>query len=483
MDFLDPKKQRAHSLRMTTGYVILALAMLLATTILVYQARGYGIDKNGRIIQNGLVFFSSQPGGAAIRVNGVQKGQTNTRLVLPAGAYTIQLERQGYRTWQRAITVDGSVVERFDYPFLVPTTLTTTLTKQYTAQPGFVAQSPNRQWLLLQSGAAADQFDVFDLTVAKPVARPLVVPSDGFTAGSTTTGWQLVHWADDNRHVLLKRLFDKQGQAGSEYILLDRQDPSQTQNLTTLLGFNPATILLKDGAYDQYYVYDQNAGQVFTATLKKPSPVPLLQDVQAFAADGTTLLYVTADGAAPGKVLIRLRQNDRTYTLREGPAGTQLLALANYSGTRYVAAGAQDDSKVYVYRDPAGTLDSNQVLVPVQILKTTTPTALTFSDSARFVMAENATQFSVYDAETNKGYAFTAKDPLDAPQANASWMDGFHLTYVSGGKTEIFDFDGTNVQALAAAVPAFAPFFTPNYHTLYTVNAVGALTSTSLIVQ
>lgn len=296
MDFLDPKKQKAHRIRMAIGYAVLTVALLLATTILLYLAYGFGVDKNGRIIQNGLVFVSSQPTGAAIYVNGTQKGQTNTRLTLAAGVYTVQIKLNGYHTWQRAITAEGGSVERFDYPFLFPYSPITTVTKQYTPAPAFATESQNRQWLLVQT-AAADQFDLFDLSASKPVAKPLVVPSTVFTAATTTTGWQQVMWSNDDRHVLLRRLYQKNGQAGSEYILLDRQDVAQTQNLSTILGFNPATVDMKNGAYDQYYVYDQNAQQVLTATLKKPTPEPFLQNVSAWKSDGATVLYTTSDGA------------------------------------------------------------------------------------------------------------------------------------------------------------------------------------------
>ncbi|MET0779823.1 MAG: PEGA domain-containing protein, partial [Candidatus Saccharimonadales bacterium] len=88
MDFLDPKKQKAHARRLTLGYALIGLVLLLGTTILLYLAYGFGIDKNGRVIQNGLVFISSQPSGADIYINGQSKGQTDTRVVLPAGSYT-----------------------------------------------------------------------------------------------------------------------------------------------------------------------------------------------------------------------------------------------------------------------------------------------------------------------------------------------------------------------------------------------------------
>lgn len=245
MDFLDPKKQKAHSIRIIVGYALIGILLLLSTIILLYQSYGFGIDRNGQVIQNGLVFFSSQPAGANIVVDGQDKGTTNARLVLTGGNYTVQLQRTGYRTWQRAVTVEGGSVERFDYPLLFPTSLRTIVAKAYAAAPLLATQSTDRRWLLVQSDSA-DQFDLIDLNQAPLQPRPLVVPSDMLAAGTTTTGWQAISWADDNRHVLLKRTYQKAGKPGSEIILFDRQEPAQSQNLSVLFGFTPTTIAYQD---------------------------------------------------------------------------------------------------------------------------------------------------------------------------------------------------------------------------------------------
>ncbi len=485
MDFLDPKKQKAHARRLVIGYVLVGLVLLLATVILLYKAYGFDIDRKGRVIKNGLVFVSSQPSGADIYVNGQKKDQTNARMVMPAGAYTVEIKRSGYRDWKRAVTVEGGSVGRFDYPFLIPRTLTPTVTKQYDATPGFATQSSDRRWLLAQ-GATADKIDLFDLNSDKPVAKTLDIPVEALTASTTTKSWTPVEWGDDDRHVILQRFYDKKGQQDSEYILFDRQEPSKTQNLTVLLGFNPSTIEMRDKKYDQYYLYDKVAQQLLTASLKKPTPQPFIKNVLSFKSDGDTVLYATASGAPKDKILVRLRQNDKAYTVRQLPAGEEyLLQLAQYSGSWFVAAGAKNENKVYVYKDPVNTLtgDSDAVLAPIQILKVDKPTYVSFSTNARFVMAENADRFAVYDAETDKSYAYQIAAALDAPQTYATWMDGFRLRGVSGNKQVIFEFDSANYQTLMPSNPAFLPFFTPDYHKVYTVNSQNSLTSTALEVK
>ena len=107
MEFLDPKKQRMHTIRLLIGYVLIAIALILTTVILLYQAYGFGVDRHGQVIQNGLVFVASTPGSANVMVNGQLRDTTNTRFNLPAGHYTFEVTRDGYRNWKRAVTVEA----------------------------------------------------------------------------------------------------------------------------------------------------------------------------------------------------------------------------------------------------------------------------------------------------------------------------------------------------------------------------------------
>jgi len=485
MDFFDPEKQKQHAIRLAIGYALIGIVLVLATTILLYRAYGFGLDRNGNVIQNGLVFVSSRPAGATLYLSGKKyKSATNTRANLPAGQYTMQLHRDGYLDWRRALTVEGGSVERFDYPMLFPTKLTTTITKQYLAAPGVTSESLDRHWLLV---AAPNQnvFDLYDLSAKKLVAQQLTVSDEILAAGTTTTGWQTVEWAKDNRHVVLRRTYQKLGQPGTEYILLDRQDVTQSQNLSVTLGFTPTSLELHSQNYDQYYLFDQNSGQVFSATLKKPTPQPIATGVLAFSSEGDVVTYVTTLDAPAGKVLIRIQKgNDPALTIRQAPVSTiYVLDMATYSGSLYLAVGSSTENKVFVYKDPIGQLQSTpkEPAVPIHLLKVDGPTYVSFSANKRFVIAENSDHFAVYDAETDRGFVYQAKAALDAPQLHATWMDGFRLSYVSGGAVVAFDYDGTNTHSLSAASPALLPIFDQDYRYLYTVSQQNALTSTALL--
>jgi len=473
MEFLDPKKQKQHTIRLFIGYGLMAIALILTTVIFLEMAYGFGL-KNGEVIQSGLIFMSSNPNPADIYVNGQKRAeQTNVRLLMPAGQYTFELKHDGYQTWKRAINIEGGAVARFDYPLLFPTKLAPTAVKKYDSQPGFVASSPDRRWLVVQADPAAyNVFDVFDTTKPDKAPVALTVPSS-ILKQTGTHNWKLAEWSNDNNHILMQHVTDEGGKTASEYILVDRENPAESVNLTSTLGVNPTKLELHNKRYDHYLVYTATDHRLMTATLAQPKLQPYVDHVFGYKTYGdNVVLYATDQGAQAGKAAIKLQDGSQTYTIRQVAASDNyLLELTSYSSSMYVVAGAPSENRTYIYKDPEATLGSDltKTLVPVQVLKAANPSYVAFSDNARFVMAEGGQQFSVYDAETDKGYNYTLDRPLDAPQTHAMWMDAAHLMLVSQSRVTVFDFDKTNQATLSVTDPNDEPLFDREYKTLYTV--------------
>lgn len=488
MDYLDPKKQFRHQVLLMVGYVLIGIAIIIGTIVLLYQAYGFGLGKNGAVIQNGLFFFSSHPHPADIYVNGSRKSvKTNTRLSLPAGIYSVTLKRAGYRDWQRSIVLDGGSVQHVDYPFLIPRTLTTKKIQTYGGTPGLTAQSPDRRWLLVQEPGSVTNFDVFDLKNPAKPATPLSLPANLLSKASAGESLQLGEWADDNQHLLLQHLYDGK----SEYVIVNRTDSAQSVNLNNALSITPTKLTLKDKKFDQYYVFNAEGGRLQTALLKTPGTQPLLEHVLNYQSYGNdTLLYATDSNVPAGKVQVKLRIGDKTSVIKTFPAGsTYLLDLTKYSGTMYVTTGVTGENKIYIYKDPIGQMaaNPNHTLVPAQVLHVSSPNYLSFSDSAQFIVAENGTEFGVYDIENKLAYHYVSPFGLDATQPHADWMDGNRLNYVSGGKLVIFDYDNTNRQVLVSAGAAYPAAFTPNFKYVYTLSPAAAagqfdLNQTALLI-
>jgi hypothetical protein len=467
MDFLDSRKAARENILLLIGYVLIAVAVVLITLLLWRMAEGFGIDKKGQVIQRGLTFFSSHPSPADIRVNGqLESVKTNTRLVLPEGIYNVTLSRTGYYDWQRKIEVSGGKVLHFDYPFLFPKNAAVKKIASYAAGPAFSTQSPDHRWLMVQKPGALTDFDMYDLkNPDKTTVLPVALPS-GIVTGGTSQSWQLGEWSADNRHVLLEHDYDGK----TEFIMFDRTNPELSVNLNTTLSAAPAKITLNDRKYDRYYLLT-DGGALQTASLDKPSPLPLLEHVLAYKTyGGDTVLYVTDNGAPAGKVLLKMAVGGKTYTIRKLPAGTSYVVdLTSYSGDMYVAAGVASDNRVYIYKDPAGQIDSQPRQAPVitQVLHVANVNFLSFSANAQFIAAENGSRFGIYDIENQAGYNYAAAQPLDSPQAHAAWMDGDRLAYVSQGKLVVFDYDYLNLHTAGTQSSAGLPAFSPDYKYVY----------------
>jgi hypothetical protein len=476
MDYLDPKKHKAHLVRLAIGYILIGIALILTAVILLYRAYGFGI-KNGEVIQNGLIFISSRPVDADIYINDERnKEQTNARLLMQAGQYRFELRRDGYRPWKRAINVEGGALVRFDYPVLFPTTLQTETTKQYDTRPSLLTQSLDRRWVVVQAASSFNTFDLYDLDEDEDRVAPdaFTVPRSIFTLTGGKHSWEVVEWADNNRHVLLKHITSDKGKTLGEFILVDRENPTESVNLTRRLGVNPTELRLRDKKHDSYYVYTQNNRRLATATLDERTLRTVQDNVLDFKTHGDdVVLYATSEGAAKDKTAIKLREGDRTYTIRQvGADANYLLDLARYEDNWYAVVGSSSDDRSYVYRNPASALrdDADAPLVPVQVFKVPQATYVSFSDNARFVMAQSGQKFGVYDAENDRGYAYATTASMDAPQKQGRWMDGHRLLYVSEGKTLVFDFDNANSELLSAADGAYTPAFDRDFRNLYSVS-------------
>lgn len=488
MDYLNIAKTRRHYYVLMVGYVLIAVAITTSALVLLELAYGFGLGKNGSVIQKGLIFFSSQPHPASIYINGkLNSNQTNSQLLLPENVYQVKLSRNGYRDWQRTIDLNGGSVEHFDYPLLFPKSLVTTDLHNYTASTGLFTQSPDRRWLLVEQPGSITDFDLYDLKNPTKAPVTLSLPATLLSKANSSESWQMGEWADDNQHLLLQHNYDGK----SEFILFDRNDPTQSVNLNNQLAVNPTSIALNNKKYNQYYIYDATAATLGTASLSSPTVTPRLTHVLAYKSYGSdTVLYVTDDAAPKAKVLVKLSNGSQTTQLRTLPAGDNyLINLTQYNGVPYVVIGAAGLNKVYIYQDPVAqlTAEPDHAIVPIQVLDVEQPNYLSFSTNAQFIVVENGQHFGVYDIEDKLGYNYTATAPLDAPQSHATWMDGDRLTYVSNGRLEVADYDGTNPQSLMPANSSYLPVFDPNFHFVYSLVTDAAnnqlqLTQTSLLI-
>ncbi len=467
MEFLDPEKKKQHNRRLLAGYVLIAIAVMLAALILFLQSSGYDLDrKTGKVIQNGLIFVSSHPESAKVYLNGSDQGGTDVRLTVPEGSYTVELKRDGYRDWKRTINLEGSSIERLQYPVLFPATLKTKDQTVFNGAPQFITQSPDRHWLLVTQPGSVTDFLAYDSNNPSIAPLKFSLPANVLTATNEAQTLKLVEWSTDNRHLLVTHSFKDQ----SEYIMIDRDTPANSINLTKTFNIVGVKLALRDKKADQLYLFDDAAHILKTVDVKSKQITTLLSNVLAYKSYGSdTLFYAQIDSKDAAKTNIRLRDNDKDYTVRTYTTpSTYLLDLTRFDNHWYMVIGSKDDGRVAIYRDPVDAIKTDAKTLPLaySVLIMKDAQFVSFSANARFIMVQNGSRFGVYDAETNKRFYYELNKTL-ASEQKATWVDGHRILANADNKVVVFDFDGINQQTLVPVQSGTLPYFDRDYTRLY----------------
>ncbi len=480
MDFLDPKKERRTRIALLAGYGLVATAIAISSLVLLYVSYGYTVNRDGDVTQRGLVFVSSTPTGATVQLNGKTEAATNTKLDIGAGSYDLSITADGYRDWHKKLIVNGGDVQRFDYPFLVPTKLTPTPVANYTQSPLFVSQSLNKRLVLLSEAATPNQFTLLNIRDPKKLETSIITPPASVaTASEGAQRWEPVEWSDDNKNILFLHFYVQGGQEKREYIVLDVTAVEASKNVTrTVAPDATEELTLFNKKPDVFYGYNAATKVLRSFTLESAANRTALADVLAYKTySDDTVLYATTTPPtgkqASTQVNIVLLQGARSTILRRYDAGDQkyLLDISQYDGDWYVITAATNDKGAYIYKNPQSqVLRASSLPNAWRFLRVPQPQHVSFSGSSQLLLAQNGQRVGVYDAEEVITRLYTLQKPIDAPQPQAQWMDGHRLMYVSGGTMIIVDYDNTNLQELVAALPTFKPMFSPDYQVLYTVS-------------
>lgn len=477
MDFLDPVAKKKKTRRLFFGYGLVTILVSLATYILVATALGYEVfDFRGNIVQNGLLFLESEPVPATISVNGKQeKNKTGAKLALESGDYTITLNKSGYTSWTKNITIEGGKVRFINYPWLIPTVLKPSKVADLSASVGFTTQSPDFRWLVVQQNSAVPAINIFDLQNIgnKPVSA--VFPSSILTNESGNYGsFETVSWADDNRHFLL---LQKLPGGQQSYLLIDRENLDLSVNLSTVFGVAPTSVSLQNKKKDKFYMYFATGGLLRVADLTTQSiGEPILDQVLAYQTNGADLiLYATTKDATTGNVAVKISNKGTSYTMSElafDGGNKYLLEFNNFEGSWYYATGSGASDRVQIYRNPLNFIAADEP-IPAALLTTLrsgVPESISFSPKPqRFVMVKSGQSVAVYDAEEAKSYKYDLPFTLDA-SAKLSWAGPFHLQTISGGKLQLVEFDGNNVRELLSVSGITPGYFNKDFNKLYSVS-------------
>ncbi len=470
MDYLDPKKKKMKRARIMIGYALMGIAISITTVVVVYLVNGYYVDtETGEVIQNGLVYVDSKPESAQVFLNGEQqRGSTDARLVVPAGEYKIELKRDGYRNWERNIRLEGGKLRQITYARLVPVTLDSENALDLPSSPTMVTQSNDKRWLVMAFTDDPLTMQYVDLERPELTMSRIPIPLDLIITKDAGV-WETIEWADDNKTFLATYTTAKT----TEYVLIDRDDPTKSVNLASAFPTQGFTdISMRNRKKDLVFVHDKASGAIFRGNVNSGELEPYMNDVIDYVAFGNdAVLYVTKTGAKDGLVKALLKKGDDEYMLREiAEDNNYLLEISKQGSALVMGVGSTAEGRVIVYDDPIAAIKNNEfskIPVPTTVLRVDSPQDLSISADSSVIVVRSGQSFASYEFEAERSYNFKFKPVIDDKQ-KIRWLDGQHLTISAEGVQYMSDFDGSNQYKLVKSASLLGSYFDRNTDLMYT---------------
>jgi hypothetical protein len=450
MDFLDPNKKRINKFKLFFGYFLVAIAISMGALVLLFAVSGYGFD-HGEVYKKGLVFFDSRPPSANVVVRRIdskdeQIAKTDTRMELKEGRYKVEISKDNYRTWQREFNVEGGLVERMVYPFLFPNELTTVNLKAYKSMPQVVSSSPSRQWLVIMNPEKFGSFDVYLANEPEKPPTSFTIPSD-LLSKAKNHKLEVIEWANDNDNFLCKHTYDKK----IEFVLINRNKPTESININQLTNQKPYDVSLKDKKINELFMRTSKGGLLELVNVKTRVLTPISSKVIEYKSHGDDMIaYVSPGSKKSDTVKVKIKTKDKEYNLRDLPTNSNyVIDIARFDNNWFLIVGASSEDRVYIYKNPLEFLstNSNKTLF-ARTLKINNPKYVSFSANARNIAVQSGQNFAVYDAEYDKQYHYKIQDKI--ANKKAEWMDGHRLITNVDNTVLVFDYDGINMQKLMA---------------------------------
>lgn len=463
MHNVNPKRRRAAALRFLAYCVILTLSVL-TTVLLLYIAQGYRY-RSGHVIRSGLLLVNSKPEAGAVYINEILRDSAvPSRFVLEAGSYNMRIERLGYNSWSKKIFITASGVEEVNYPWLIPTNLTTRSLMNIN-KPALISQSIDRQWLLLQ--ATDDQaLYLIKLDPKSPKINKLTLPMQIVREHGSAGSFKVIEWALNNRNVLLEQHLPS---GKKQLISLDVAKPDEAINISQLYNGQNLTQIHYKGN-DTNTIYGLKGSALSLYSLKQPRSNLILKNITAYQPYGNDMVEFARVNNGTKQIESGLWLDDKATPLHSEPihSGRNLLAYDVYDDHNYFAVAQTEGVVVTVYRDGL----KQPVLakqLPFTTIEFDRPQKLQLSGSGQFLLMQNKERAAVYDFEHHKTYRLDlkAKYQTDVP---LKWVDDSHLIGLGlDGKSYLMDYDFTNQQALIASLDSKQLYFANNFQHVYRV--------------
>ncbi|MCL2095042.1 PEGA domain-containing protein [Candidatus Saccharibacteria bacterium] len=430
---------RRHSRRVIFTNILIVLVVVMLSGILVLYTMGYRLNRQLSFEQRGLLRVSSFPSGAQVLVGGAPSGRrTAARLELGEGTHKIGVNRAGYDTWQRSVTIRAGSVVWLDYVLLFPQRINEELVTELAAGSWSKLSGDGSTWVAGEVGAPTELV-VVDLGRNRVST---VVHSIPLAESRTEEAeLELLDLSDGGEVALFRRTITttptvgRRGATTESYWLVDLS-AGRTTELAAMAALEPVEVGFSDRAgRNGFWVLDEN-DELWTYDAAARNGRQIASHVVRAERRGQQLLWTSWRGEGHWREAWLLEANGtRRHLMRwEEDFVWQLTA---YMGDDFVVAAS--DGRLAVGKMGERVIDVAE---------------LRFGElpelwvTGRMIVAVEENRFVSYDLENEVVIEF---DPR--LEGLGGWMSEGVLYGWEDGRMVAVDFDGHNRRTLVRMVP------------------------------
>lgn len=462
------ESKRSQLIRRLLSYAVMVIAVVSCVLLIILFILGYRIDSANRLERGALIQLESKPSGARVTIDDDSAASTPTKATLLAGNHTISMNRNGYETWQKTVTLSPGSLLWIDYPILVPLDRPVKSIRTYPSLVDAKA-SANRRYILLQPSANEPVFRLVNIDADTPSSTDITLPPTAYTA-AVTGSFVIDRWDNDGRYVILRHSFDENK---LEWIVLDTDQPSRSVNISQLLDIDIAQLRFSGSSGSVFFArltdgtirkLDVNAATISRALVTSAT------DFSVF--DSNIITYkatVTVGQTTQSKVGIYKDGETMAVDMLSAQSDDGLaITTTRYVNKAYIAVSSGKTITIYRGDYPRKDTDVTDLNTFATLQFSESVKSLSFSREGTYLLAQAGSRYMSFDMETKASVqaSLTLKEPANE---SLSWIAPGYLSTTADNQLRLQEFDGNNAHGMGSALRGFDVSFSPNQRYLYSI--------------
>lgn len=458
---MNPEKaKRRQSLKILVSESIMVLAVILTVTILAFIVSGYWLNSDFKVERQGLLQISSIPTGADVSIDGESAWlqRTNTSKVLSSGEHAITLTKEGYDSWSKTINISEGLLYRIHYPRLFLQNRSaenvldingTTLSTISPDHNSLLLINDTTEWKLINLNNETIKSQEIDISkIFSSISL-----ADSAKIGLFTGKILNIDWDYNGTHALFKI---QNNNDGTEWVLLDIKNPTNSINLTREFGSNFTEIQILDNDSNNLLAIQNGNLHKINVSSKSLSAV-LIENIINFDHYGDNEIIFSAQNINESSStepyyigLLKIGENKITI-LKEATAPAKV-TLSKFYDDKYITI--LEDNLASLYQK-----DDFKLLHTFNL--TFSPNTMEVGHSGEFITMSLDNQIATLDMEAMSIIEWQTSDNT------FGWIDNDMIYSVANSELIVYDYDGLNRRTIANNVSSHFPAAITNNKWLY----------------